>query len=122
MRKTIIALVCSITVLLFVGCENQKDECAVISNDLSSIEYNGQDFVLCSEDLFIDGRTKPDDVVKINSRIADYDLLPILEYCNLYFSNTYPNYLFLDTSLDESYKEFLDAQIGATVLYKKVSN
>lgn len=121
MQKTIIALACSFIVLLFVGCNYQKNECAVISNDLSSIDYNGHNYVLCSEDLFTDGRTKPDDVVRIDSRIVDYDLLPILEYCNLYYSNTFPDYLFLDTTLDESYKEFLDAQIGATVLYKKLS-
>ena len=37
----------------------------------------------------------------------------------LYFVIVYPDYLFLDTTLDESYKEFLAAQKGVTVLYKK---
>ena len=101
-----------------VSKNTTNEEMAIISNDLSNIEYDGHYYTLCSEDLFFDGRTKPDDAVKIESTIIDYDIMPIIEYNNLYKSEAYPDYLFLDTTLDESYKEFLAAQKGVTVLYK----
>lgn len=117
MKKVCIAISIALLLgLILVGCNSQTTaptETAEISNDLSTINYNGQLYGLCPEDKSI-----PEDAVKINSVVEDETLWPLIDFNDLYQSDTYPEYLWLYTSINQDYREFRKAQKGFYVLYK----
>ena len=113
MKKICIIIITLQLCLFLVGCNYQNTATTEISNDLSTVNYNGRIYVLCTED-----RDIPEDAERINSKIIDYTLMPLLEYNILYKSKTYPEYLWLETTLDDNSDIFKEAQNGVIVLYK----
>lgn len=107
MKKFMLINIMLILLLLVSSCTNA----AKISKDYSKIIYDNKEYELY--DHFI---VKPDDAVEVYSSKS-----LLISYDVIYLSESWPDFLWLDTSTDSTENEKFESVLtGNTVVYKIV--
>lgn len=109
MKKCIFIFQILICLLLVSSCSKNEKQ-VVISKDYSKITYNDKEYELL--DCFIN---KPDDAIEV------YSYSSIISYDVIYSSESFPEYIWLETSTDYTEnKKFESVLTGNVAVYKTI--